>query len=363
MKIGIMSMQRVKNLGSFMQAYGLKTTIESLGHTVSFIDYKQGEETTNVVNISNKKNIKKIFDKLNKCKYIFSVIKFKKIFNNYYNKQYRQYLKEYLNIDDNEYRENCDTLVVGSDEVFNCLNNQYGFSDDAFGGYKKAKKIISYAASCGWTKYEFLTDAQKSVLSKSVPNFSTISVRDENTKDFISNFYKGNISTNLDPVLISDFSKFNKKTSKIIHGNYIIVYAYYNRFSNKKEIKKIKELAKKTNSRLIAVGSPQYWCDDFVTLPPNEIFDFFEKSKYVITDTFHGTIFSVRAHCKFLTIIRNSNNNKLSDLLKRLELEDRKYKVGDMLSIIKKDIDYKKIEKILEQERKRTIEYLKNNLK
>lgn len=40
MRVGIMSMQRVVNHGSFMQAYGLKSMIESLGHEVLFVDYK-----------------------------------------------------------------------------------------------------------------------------------------------------------------------------------------------------------------------------------------------------------------------------------------------------------------------------------
>ena len=43
MKIGIMSMQRITNYGSFLQAYALKNTIKSLGHKVVFVDYKIGE--------------------------------------------------------------------------------------------------------------------------------------------------------------------------------------------------------------------------------------------------------------------------------------------------------------------------------
>ena len=39
-KIGILSMQRIKNYGSFLQAYALKKIIESQGHKVEFVDYK-----------------------------------------------------------------------------------------------------------------------------------------------------------------------------------------------------------------------------------------------------------------------------------------------------------------------------------
>lgn len=56
MKIGILSMQRIVNYGSFLQAYGLKKTVEKLGHEVEFVDYtiepclvKKPQQTTNIL--------------------------------------------------------------------------------------------------------------------------------------------------------------------------------------------------------------------------------------------------------------------------------------------------------------------------
>lgn len=61
MKVGIMSMQRIINYGSFLQAYGLKKTIENLGHTVEFVDYKVGEPLVDEVSVSsNESKIKRI---------------------------------------------------------------------------------------------------------------------------------------------------------------------------------------------------------------------------------------------------------------------------------------------------------------
>ena len=44
MKVGILSMQQITNYGSFLQAYGLKSIIEGLGHEVEFIDIVPGEQ-------------------------------------------------------------------------------------------------------------------------------------------------------------------------------------------------------------------------------------------------------------------------------------------------------------------------------
>ena len=57
-KVGILSMQRIKNYGSFLQAYGLKKIIEELGYEVEFVDYHVGEPLIGTNN-SKKKFISK----------------------------------------------------------------------------------------------------------------------------------------------------------------------------------------------------------------------------------------------------------------------------------------------------------------
>ena len=55
MNIGIMSMQRIINYGSFLQAYGLKKTIQNMGHTVTFVDYRVGKQLESESISSNQK--------------------------------------------------------------------------------------------------------------------------------------------------------------------------------------------------------------------------------------------------------------------------------------------------------------------
>lgn len=44
---------------------------------------------------------------------------------------------------------------------------------------------------------------------------------------------------------------------------------------------------------------------------------------YVITDTFHGTVFSIKMNTKFCTLVRDSNRNKLEALLNKLDKLDK----------------------------------------
>lgn len=78
MKVGIMSMQRVPNLGSFMQAYGLKKTIEELGNEVEFIDFPKGENPGQLEYGSDKKEINFIKEKIIKVRYIKNIKAYKK---------------------------------------------------------------------------------------------------------------------------------------------------------------------------------------------------------------------------------------------------------------------------------------------
>jgi len=106
-----------------------------------------------------------------------------------------------------------------------------------------------------------------------------------------------------------------------------------------------------------------------VDCSPFEVLAYFRNAEEVITDTFHGSIFSVITHRPFTTLIRKSvgnsygNEEKLSDLLERLDLADRMTaKVEDAENINEETIDYAKVDELLKAHREVAKEYLRSNL-
>ena len=96
---------------------------------------------------------------------------------------------------------------------------------------------------------------------------------------------------------------------------------------------------------------------------------YFRNAEEIITDTFHGSIFSVITHRPFTTLIRKSvgnsygNEEKLSDLLNRLVLTERMTtKVEDTERINQQPIDYKKVDDVLQKQREIAKKYLQNNI-
>lgn len=355
-KVGILSMQRIKNYGSFLQAYALKNMIEQLGHNVVFVDYRKEPPL-----VKNENKIKSILNSnaslYNKIKYVI----YKKRFN-------RNLIS--LGINNNyNYTPKLDVLVIGSDEVFNCVqsNKNVGYSKELFGYNNNAKKIVTYAASFGNTTLEKLKKYKiDKEIGELLNNIDNISVRDENSYNIVKELTKKDIIYNLDPVLVYDFkSLYNRK---IIKEKYILLYAYTNRMSIT-ELKCIKKYAKDNNLKIYSIGGVHKYIDKFIDCNPFDILSYFNCAQVIITDTFHGSIFSIITKKKFVTLVRESKNDnygneeKLYHLLNTLNLKNRIITdIKSLQYVLNKDIDYKKTDYIISKEKIRTEEYLSNVL-
>lgn len=350
-----MSMQRVVNYGSFLQAYALKRLIEKVGNTeVEFVDYEY-ERSLVKRDIERRSIVGRILLNRNIPYYIKKKM--------YLKKRDQLHLKNLEGIGiTNQHNTNSDldVLVIGSDEVFNCMQPYpVGYSRGLFGkGYFDAN-VISYAASFGHTKLNQLIECGiKDEIADLLGHFSAISVRDVNSSSIVSELTGKTPALHLDPVLIYDFS--NERTSiKKIEQKYIILYAYTDRLT-KEEERYIKAFSKKMKMKIISIGNYQRIADENIACHPFDVFPYFENASFIITDTFHGTIFSIKTHAHFCTILRDSNRNKLHYLLSKLQCADREVSELsdiDKLFLIKKN--YVETEKILNSERQKTMNFLK----
>ena len=98
-------------------------------------------------------------------------------------------------------------------------------------------------------------------------------------------------------------------------------------------------------------------------MTPFQVLKVFQKADFIITDTFHGTIFSAKYAKRFAVLTRESNENKLLDLIQKLGLEKHLMRSLEKLSeVYKEEINRNKIEEIVKAERTKTMQYLKENL-
>ena len=372
MKIGIISMQRITNYGSFLQAYGLMNEIKKLGHSVEFIDYKVNPCI--VKSVTNNKKVKKttnVIEKIYRLRNAIACKRYHLAFDQH--KQFFQrYSTEYMRWlgigQEQKLNSKVDILVIGSDEVFNCLqtNKNVGYSLELFGKNANASKIISYAASFGNTTIKGLKKyGVDHEIAEMLCKFSAISVRDNNSYDIVKELVGITPEKHLDPVLIYDFNReVSECKAKKPFSKYIVVYAYAGRIS-KEEGRIISRFAKKKGAKLVAIGGEHSFCDVSIYPTPFEVLKIVKNADYVITDTFHGTVFSIKYNKKFATIVRSGqeqtygNSEKLRDLLLTFKLENREVKnIEGLENILEKDISYDSVNEIIIQQREKTRMYL-----
>ena len=370
-KVGIMSMQRIANYGSFLQAYALKQLIESLGHKVEFVDYHIGSSV--IKNNADNKNkyVRKIEKGLETFRHK-APLSHKLTFIQYKLSFGEKYMPILGITDEMNYTPELDCLVIGSDEVFNCIqkNSNVGYSSELFGKDNRAKKLITYAASFGNTTIDKLnTYGKTDEVGNLLKQFDALSVRDNNSGNIVKILTGKAPEYHLDPVLVFDYMNRCDKIPKIrVTEKYLILFAYSGRISDK-EADWISAYAKKKKLKVYTIGGVQKCADKFIDCSPFEVLAYFKNAEEVITDTFHGSIFSVITHRRFTTLVRKSvgdsygNEEKLTDVLDRLGVTDRMtLSIEDVEKINSRVIDFTTIDTILTQEKSKTEIYLRESI-
>lgn len=374
--IGIMSMHRIFNYGSFLQGYALKQILHSLSPSarISFLDYRPGkpiiqaqEESTN--------RVSRIVRKIASYNTIDASLSDKLRFFNHK----RTYAKKNFSVlglsPEPNFDYAVDLQVIGSDEVFNCVqaNSNVGYSRDLFGHASPAKRVISYAGSFGNTTIEKLKrHGLIDDLREAFHRFADISVRDENSRSIVQELTGVSPTVNVDPVLAYDYMNecASIPASRLTDRPYMIVYGYAGRFTSE-ENTAIRMYAKMKGYEILCIGGVQGCGDRFMDCSPFEALALFRDAEAIVTDTFHGSIFSIINQKKFLTIIRRShgdeygNEEKLRYLLDSLALGQRgTYSANQeaLQDILAMEIDYEPTMSRLAAARLETRHYLGRNL-
>lgn len=329
MEVGILTMHRVLNYGSFMQAYALKSVIESMGHQVTFRDFRAGVPRHRGVKVKVAGMVGKLAKLPKVLGALDDAIK-KRLFWRRFNSTFKQTTWPLLGVQPAmNYSLKADAMVIGSDEVFNYTQNHlWGYVPCLYGHEIEAPLILSYAPSAGYANWEdVVADEMVEELRSGLQRMKYISVRDENTRRLVETCTGSSPTMVIDPTLIFDFTPLIP-AQPVIPGRYILVYAYEGRMDTDAEISAVRAFAAKHELAVVSAGSYHGWCDDNIALSPFELLRAFQDAAYVVTDTFHGSIFAMKSGRQFATFVRGdnplgSNSNKVSYLLHQFGMEGR----------------------------------------
>lgn len=371
--VGIMSMQRIFNYGSSLQAFALRRLLEEIAPRagVSFVDYRPGPPLVALSppESAARSQLGRIVSKVREYNNVQTTGKNKVRFFNHKRTYARKYFPLIGIPEEPDWNLDLDLQVIGSDEVFNCVqsNPNVGYARDLFGHESPARQIISYAGSFGNTTLEKIEGAGiREEVADDLRRFAAISVRDQNSAEVVHALVGERPQIHLDPTLVYDFSGSTPivPAARQYPGTYVIVYGYSGRFGPS-ENASIRRYAEGIGARVLSFGGLQSSADEFIDCDPFTLLAYFRDASAVITDTFHGTIFSIINEVPFVTTVRKSaghaygNEEKLSYLLRVLGLGDRALRDGESLAtLLSQPIDWASVQRIRGEEQKRTRDFL-----
>ncbi|MDD6405629.1 MAG: polysaccharide pyruvyl transferase family protein, partial [Clostridiales bacterium] len=201
-----------------------------------------------------------------------------------------------------------DYFVVGSDQVWSPYSSDVNWT--FFLKFAPAYKRIAYAPSMATDDIPI----KKSVLYRwYLHGFREISVREEKTEDLLHRYTNVNIQTLIDPTLMfdSDFwNQYSRKPKGILPDKYILCYS----LGQINESEEITSFAESKNMRLISLREGSPWFNN----GPSEFLYLISNAQYVITDSYHGMIFSILYHKPIYIMPRESGNINMNSRFETL---------------------------------------------
>lgn len=365
MKIGIITMHKVLNFGSALQAYALQRVLDNNGYDCEIIDYDFPPRSP-------------FLDRLNttvrfwiyqlRTGTFFEKSK-KSYFKDFYKRFFRLSSKRYDKQTIARVNDIYDAFLTGSDQVW----NPTWIKDDttfllSFAVDDKPK--CSYASSFAMSD---IPDVYESVYKRNLCRYRCITVREKSGVGIVKGLIGEKPELVLDPTLLlksDDYHKLSDRSSLHIKGSYILVYMLtymYNPFPEVNNI--VRMVHERMGGNVVYLGSGKFSayrkdCICVENLGPCEFISLIEEASFVITSSFHGTAFASIFNKPLISTVKglNDTDGRMPTLLSLIGGEHSivEYKATD---IDLSNIDlYKCSEEKLDKQREKSISILLNTI-
>ncbi len=262
------------------------------------------------------------------------------------NKNYRIYRSIDFNRKLNYNKKSADYYIYGSDQIWNPFYAEKFFIDPV----TPKEKNIAFCASIGMDN---IPKEYENLFSEGLKKFTYVSVREKSAVDIVTKYRGYSPEILLDPTMYltaKQWRSIERKPKVVIPEKYILVY-----FLGEYEKQKIYDFAAIKNIPIIDLSERE--CAG--KFSPEEFLYLIDNAFYVITDSFHASVFSIIFRKRFSVSGRKDNdismNSRIHTLLERFDMQEHFVK-GDMLYCMDEIPD---VTGVLEYERNRTDEFIR----
>lgn len=257
-----------------------------------------------------------------------------------------------------------DLFVCGSDQIWNPdIVSETGEIDEYyFLKFAEGKPRISYASSMGTHRY---TATKKDQVGRLLSGFSAISVREKDSADYLGSMLARDVTAVMDPTLLLGHSEwleaFAIDSGDTADEPFILVYA----LKKDRNLKAVVEFyRKKLGLKIVCIDQ-----DPFLNYKPDvhlkhaspeEFVQLFHQADFIITNSFHGTCFSVLFNKSFVVCEPPSGKNRIMNLLSVVGLSGR-FVSADRLEV-NAEADWATVNKLLAYAVNESFSYLDRSI-
>lgn len=372
MKLGILTQPLHDNYGGLLQAYALKTTLHKMGHEVDIINRRKDNVSLKHV---LKQRVKKFLGKAAKFELTAAQKKIVSQHTHYFAETYIKDITKpiYNSSDLRKLAGNYDGFVIGSDQVWrpayspNIADYYLDFVD------APDVKGVAYAASFGVDTWEY-TSEQTKICKENIYKIKGIAVREDSAVNLCREYLGAEAVHVIDPTMLLNKQNYIDLISKENEVSLSGELMHYVLDSNEDKEKLIANVANLLNYEVFTAHQKKkpnkqniQNIEDFVFPKVTTWLNGFYSAKFIITDSFHGTVFSILFNKPFL-VMANAKRGKarFESLLKMFGLEDRLIldpkavnpeKLNDL-----PPIDWERVNSVLANKRAFAMDFLKSNL-
>ena len=341
MKCGIVTVYNSENCGSFLQGYAMMRFLQKNGHEAVLIRQNFSDHSA-----STRKYLENItkFALKGKFRAVKQQMKRRAVF--------RQAIAKKLRVV--KTAEGLDCCLLGSDVIWDVTSPFFRKHNAFFWGTQfSSAKVFSYAASVGFAKKEHFENAL--FVSDALRKMAAVSVRDEASRELLKPYCDKEIHLVCDPTYLIDRSDYEAIAKPTDLEKFMFLYCYGE--LPKADREAIQAIAKEENLKTVTFGSANGWCDFNLPYDPLLFLSIYDKAAYVITNTFHGTVFSTIYEKRF-AVVKN-DKQKVLNVLKMCGLSDKMTQTAeDYKTILHGEFDYDTTREAILQERKNSFAYL-----
>lgn len=360
MRTGIVTFHSAYNFGASLQAWAMQRALEKMGIQPYVINYRPAVIDKLYNPMENEKGLRRHASYL-KIREPKTMLRYEK-YEGFIKHQYHL-LGEYHTYEElQDAGIELDACIAGSDQVWNVQHT---------GGYDPAYfleflsddvKKISYAASIGT---DYILPLYHEAFRKSLGKFEHISVREASAVPVLSQLTDKEIKVVLDPTLLLDAEDYEPLKVPVGHKEkYILVYMME---YNWEVVKYANYMSRLLGLPIVQRRNRKLFTNELescYTSTPGEFLDYVKNAEFVITNSFHGTVFSVLYEKPFLSMLHSDTGSRTSDLLEMLNLTDHllsdpQERPGpDRFAVNNRD----EVRTIIEEKRNSSLTYLRTAL-